>query len=354
MGFVVETSNGSTTPGLPGPPQHADTPFSEWDLNLVNALQINPRAPWSRIGPALGVDAATAARHWQRLTAAGLAWTTAYAPEYAMVGWVQLRCRPDSLVRVAELVCRCPSVYSIESTGGSFHFDLTVATADLAALDDFTVRWLGALPGVEAVRAVVGLDIYVEGADWRPEALDRDERARLTDHDERIRRARSVRRETDRLLVAALGADARLPLAELATAAGTSQTTVRRRLGELLASGRLILRCDMSRQIAGWPILVIYRAELPAEQLRRMGLTVADWAEIRLCTATFGGDSNLIIIAWLRMPHEAIGLEARLSRAFPELRIIDRQVSLRTVKRMGRVLDRDGRALEFIPIKVWS
>ncbi|WP_330180082.1 Lrp/AsnC family transcriptional regulator [Nocardia sp. NBC_01503] len=351
---MVESPNGPRTPDSTRPPPHADTRFSEWDLNLVNALQINPRAPWSRIGPALGVDAATAARHWQRLTAAGLAWTTAYAPEYAVVGWVQLRCGPDSLGRVAELVCRCPSIYSVESTGGSFQFDLTVAVADLAAFDDFVVRWLGALPGVAAIRAVVGLDMYVEGADWRPEALDRDERARLTDDDEHARLVRSVRRETDRLLVAALGEDARLPLAELATAVGSSQTTVRRRLGELLASGRLILRCDMSRQIAGWPIAVTYRAELPAEQLRSLGLTVADWGEIRLCTATFGGDTNLIIIAWLRMAHDAIDLEARLSRAFPELRIIDRQVSLRTVKRMGRVLDDQGRALEFIPIRIWS
>ncbi|WP_241196675.1 AsnC family protein, partial [Streptomyces sp. ADI95-17] len=41
--------------------------FSELDLALVDALQAAPRAPWSRIGRALGVDATTAARRWERL-----------------------------------------------------------------------------------------------------------------------------------------------------------------------------------------------------------------------------------------------------------------------------------------------
>ncbi|NKY87128.1 Lrp/AsnC family transcriptional regulator [Nocardia veterana] len=351
---MVETPNGPTTSGRTGPQLPADMRFTEWDLRLVNALQINPRAPWSRVGPILGVDSATAARHWQRLTAAGIAWTTAYAPEYAVIGWIQLRCRPDSLVRVAELVCRCPSIYSVECVGGSFQFDLTVAVADLAALEDFAAHWLGALPGVEAMRAVVGLDMYVEGADWRPEALDREERSGLADEDGRAAFVRSNRREVDRLLVAALAADARASLAELATATGSSQTTVRRRLRELLVSGRLILRCDLARQIAGWPIVIVYRAALPAEQLRSLGVTVARWAEIRMCTTTFGGDSNLIIIGWLRTAHEATGLETRLSRAFPDLRVVDRQISFRTAKRMGRILDRHGRAREFIPIEVWS
>ncbi|MCP9621153.1 Lrp/AsnC family transcriptional regulator [Nocardia otitidiscaviarum] len=344
----------SSAPGATGQSPHAAARFSEWDLNLVNAIQISPRAPWSRIGPALGVDAATAARHWHRLTAAGLAWTTAYAPEYAVIGWIQLRCRPEALAQVSERVCRCPSVYSIESTGGGYQLDLTMAAADLAALDDFTVRWLGSLPGVAATRVAVGLDMYVEGADWRPGALDRDERARLTGDDDRERRLRSVRRKTDIQIVAALGADARLSLSELAAASGASETTVRRRLAELLASGRLVLRCDMARQLAGWPILIIYRAQLPAEQLRDLGAAVAKWKEIRLCTATFGGDSNLIIVAWLHTAQEAIEFETRLSRAFPRLRITDRQISLRTIKRMGWILDGLGRAVEHMPIRIWT
>jgi len=41
--------------------------LSEIDLQLLHALQINPRAPWNIIGLVLGVSPATAARRWERL-----------------------------------------------------------------------------------------------------------------------------------------------------------------------------------------------------------------------------------------------------------------------------------------------
>ncbi|MEV1043109.1 AsnC family protein, partial [Streptomyces sp. NPDC050204] len=59
------------------------------------ALQAAPRAPWSRIGRALGVDATTAARRWERLRANGLAWVSAYdSAKSATVAYVEVRCRP--------------------------------------------------------------------------------------------------------------------------------------------------------------------------------------------------------------------------------------------------------------------
>ncbi|MER7751943.1 AsnC family protein [Kitasatospora sp. NPDC097643] len=36
-------------------PQVSGNAFSELDLALIGALQADPRAPWTRIGPALGV-----------------------------------------------------------------------------------------------------------------------------------------------------------------------------------------------------------------------------------------------------------------------------------------------------------
>ncbi len=37
-----------------------------------------------------------------------------------------------------------------------------------------------------------------------------------------------------------------------------------------------------------------------------------------------------------------------------QLKIIDRLVVLRTVKRMGRLLDESGRAVEVVPINLWD
>ncbi|MET7782244.1 AsnC family protein [Streptomyces mirabilis] len=58
---------------------YSSTPLvDETDLALVHALQIAPRAPWTAVGQALGIDPMTAARRWARLTGTGCAWVTCY------------------------------------------------------------------------------------------------------------------------------------------------------------------------------------------------------------------------------------------------------------------------------------
>ncbi|MFJ8440171.1 AsnC family protein [Kitasatospora griseola] len=52
--------------------------IDELDLALVDALRVDPRAPWSRLAAPLGVDPATLSRRWARLTADGDAWVTCY------------------------------------------------------------------------------------------------------------------------------------------------------------------------------------------------------------------------------------------------------------------------------------
>jgi hypothetical protein len=38
----------------------------------------------------------------------------------------------------------------------------------------------------------------------------------------------------------------------------------------------------------------------------------------------------------------------------PNLTVVDRLITLRTVKRMGRLLDEDGRAIGAVPMDVWT
>lgn len=52
-------------------PESGTEPLSEAELELIDALQINPRASWVDLGQATGSDPATAARRWQRLTGSG-------------------------------------------------------------------------------------------------------------------------------------------------------------------------------------------------------------------------------------------------------------------------------------------
>ena len=53
-------------------------PLGELDLAIVHALQIDARAPWTRVAAAVGADSSTVVRHWQRLREGSRAWLTAW------------------------------------------------------------------------------------------------------------------------------------------------------------------------------------------------------------------------------------------------------------------------------------
>ncbi|MFC4125624.1 Lrp/AsnC family transcriptional regulator [Nocardia rhizosphaerae] len=326
--------------------------FTEDDLHLVNALQIAPRAPWSRVAAALGVDAATATRRWRRLTSEGLAWTTAYAPEYSLFALVQLACRPDRIEQLSTAVCALPAVYSVERTTGRYQLELWVAAGDLNALDGFVTRSLSTLAGVVEARTSVGVNVYADGSDWRAGSLDKYERAALGDSDQPAVRSSDPGRFSDRRLVAALAEDARRSVVDLASDTGMSATSVRRRLTEMTRAGRLILRAEMSRQAAGWPILVTYRLRVPPADLDRFGTTTTKWSAVRVCVPMLGGETNLLLVAWLPTMAESLRLESAIVRAFPQAEIRERDLSVATLKRVGRVLDGYGRAINFVPVTV--
>ncbi len=328
--------------------------FGERDLDLVNALQISPRAPWSLIGASLGIDATTAARRWQHLTDTGLAWTTAYAPEFATVGYVRLRCRPDTVAEVSARSSTYGCVFAVDRTSGRYDLQLSVAAESPAALDDFRVRWLAEHPGIEEARLAVAVHQYSDGSHWRPRALDPTQEALLTEGDERAPGA-PRRRRGDRELVLALGADARRSAVELAADTGLSDATVRRRISEMSRSGRLIFRCDFAQQAAGWRVNTNIRARIPATDLDALGAALPEWPEIRLCVVTADDESNVMLIAWLRTPQELVTLESRLLHHFPAIAITERSYTLSALKRMGRLLDpRSGIAVGHVPFEVWS
>ncbi len=65
------------------------------------------------------------------------------------------------------------------------------------------------------------------------------------------------------------------------------------------------------------------------------------------------GPHNLVLSVWQRSLADVQRLETALARRFPDLRVAERRVSLRTVKRMGRILDADGRAVRAVPMDIW-
>ncbi|KDN22368.1 Lrp/AsnC family transcriptional regulator [Amycolatopsis rifamycinica] len=334
-------------PVSPGAPPEAARPgLSASDLALVEALQRDPRAPWTRIAAAVGTDATTAARRWERLQAAGLAWLTAYStPPTTTVGYVDLACRPDALSALTRELCGWPPVFSVERTTSRFALFLGLAARDLDALDALVTGRIGALPGVREVRFAVATRVYREGSGWLVDALAPEQRAVLDDTAVRARLVvpRPWNDRDLRALVESLGEDGRRSYAELARDCGMSESAVRRTLARMLRNHELDFRCDLAHIPAGWPVIAGYRLDVAPAELDGAGAAIAQLPETRLSAAVVG-EGNLVVSAWLRVPADCTAYETRLAEAAPGARVLDRAITLRMPKRMGRLLSPHGLA----------
>jgi DNA-binding Lrp family transcriptional regulator len=354
MARVLSTDTAPTLPGDAGPATLADgiTELSETDLALVEALQLDPRAPWSRIGAVIGIDATTAARRWRRLTDSGAAWMTAYPAQHtSVIGYVDLACDAGAVDPLTRRLRSWGPVFSLERTTGEHPLFLGVAARDLPSLDDFTVRQLGGLPGVRSVRLSVCTAVHREGSGWLVHTLNARQRSDLGGGGTGPGRPgpRTGPHESDRRLLLALGVDARRGHAELARVCDLTETTVRRRLRRMIAGGEVYFRCDLTQHLAGWPVIATFRITVPGPGTEATARALAGLPETRLCSSVTGSD-NLLLSVWLRSPGDCEALEERMLRRHPGLRISERNITLRTVKRMGRLLDEDGRARDHVPI----
>ncbi|MGW8797784.1 Lrp/AsnC family transcriptional regulator [Streptomyces sp. NPDC055775] len=326
--------------------------WSETDLQLVHALQIHPRAPWSLVGEVLGVSPATVARRWARLNEGGLAWVTGYRPygpknlDDPAGAVVVARCLPARMAALAAELAAHPECIAVEIVSGSGDLVLFVATADREALVEYLLGRFAALDGLLPFRTLWVTGFFTEGSRWRLQALTREQaRVLNTNAGPRAALAGPSPGRADPLgerITDLLAEDGRMPYTVLAERAGASEPTVRRKLRALLESGRLALRCDLAPEAAGRPVFLAVTVRVPADRMEATGRALAQLPGVRL-VATVVGDADLCASFWLPTIADVHRLERILLEKLPDLQLVDRLVGMRSVKRVGRLLDASGR-----------
>ncbi|MGY1433900.1 hypothetical protein [Streptomyces reniochalinae] len=98
------------------------------------------------------------------------------------------------------------------------------------------------------------------------------------------------------------------------------------------------------------PVTFLGRA--PARDLNAVHRTLAALPECRVVAAVTGPD-NVLATLWLPGVGDIQRRETALCARLPSLTVTDRIVGLRTVKRMGHLLDEQGRRLGTRPIRPW-
>ncbi|MEU0932997.1 Lrp/AsnC family transcriptional regulator [Embleya sp. NPDC005971] len=200
--------------------------------------------------------------------------------------------------------------------------------------------------------AVVAAQLFTEGSRWDLCSLDRRQRGLLRPtSSETLPAGPAILVPEDRPLLIALGADGRLGYGELAELTGMSESTVRRRLGRMLREGTVVPRCEIAQSVSGFPTFVHYLADVPSTELAHVGASIVN--EVRMCAA-IAARHGLLITAWVRSLPDTRRLEAHLAERFPHLVVEDRRLTLANPKRMGHLLDTEGRSIDFVPMDMWS
>jgi DNA-binding Lrp family transcriptional regulator len=338
------------------------TMLSADEKALIGALQVSPRAPWISIGEALGISGVTVARRWERISATGIAWVT-MAP--GMVQWaeqcvayVEIDCVPVRRAELAAELARHELVLTVEITTGSADILLTIAAANLPTLSRYLLDDLSRAGNILRTRARLATRIYTEASSWRitqfPDHVLRllrrswPEPGAASGNDAPVRMTSEVQR-----IASALTVDGRASYTDLAAATGVSPTSVRRHVISLLRSGILLPRADVATELSGFPVQVYLWADVAVESLPATASALTQLRQVRLCV-TLASAPSMMLCAWLQTVEEVHRLELTIAKRFPRVQIADRLVVLRTVKRMGRLVDSQGRATGVVPINIWG
>lgn len=318
------------------------------DLQLIHALQIDPRISWNILASILPSDPATLARRWARIEREGIAWISAVSGEATNgtggLALVEFVCEPGAVLTTAAAAATDPAIFSIDLTAGRRDLIATLAAPDDAALAEYALERLGAIPGIRDVRTHVVTEVLRLGSDWTVQALTPAEQARVPAP--RPPRAGSAKRLDPSFatrLRRLLATDGRASYVELGERLGVSAQRASDAIALLRRSGSLVLRTDVAAPYTNWPLAAWFFLEAPAATAARAAEAVAGMPEVQYASLATG-PYNLIVATGARAKSELLRIESELERRLPGARIADRSVVLRVHKHLGRILDRSGRS----------
>src|SRR4051794_23025939 len=229
------------------------------DRQIVHAMQVDGRAPFSRLAAVLGVSEQTVARRWRRLRADGVVRVLGLTPpEATEPSWfVRVRVQPAAAGAVADALARRPDVSWVTLTAGGAEITCSMRPRTRGQRDALLLDRLPRTVQVIDLNAFSVLHAYVGGRyEWTgfEDPLTDEQIAALTPGPARTASTPLALDPEDELLLAALATDGRLSYAELAGVTGWSESRVARRVEALRAAGALYFDLEIANELLGHPI----------------------------------------------------------------------------------------------------
>lgn len=302
------------------------------DLQIIQALQYRPRAPFRLVAEVLEVSEQTVARRYRRLCADGILRIIALLNPSALgqTNWmVRLTCRPDAAPAMADALARRDDIAWIALTAGGSEIICVNRPRTGQQRDELLLRRLPRTAQVLSFTAQALLHRFeTDAPDWTgyaPGALSADRIARLCAADDASEGGMTPGRaeadrwpgrpspsspgdrphpapvldDTDHALLAVLGRDGRASLAELSAATGLPAARAGRRLGELLRSGAVVLDVDLATEPLGFHVRAAIWLTVAPSRLDATGRELVTHPQVAFCGAVTGA-SNLAAVVLCR------------------------------------------------------
>ncbi|MET7594118.1 Lrp/AsnC family transcriptional regulator [Streptomyces sp. NPDC004082] len=319
--------------------------LDELDRRLVHALQLDGRAPLKHVAEVLGVSDQTVARRYRRLRGSG-AMRVLGLPDAARFGhieWlVRVRCTPDTASSVAGALARRDDTSWVSLTAGGTEIVCLTRAPHRAEGASLLLQKLPRTPRVVDISAHYLLHTFFGGpTGWhgKTHALTDEEaellRPRLPEPPPRGVRVQM--REGDSALFAVLASDGRAGYAELATATGWSESTVRRRLEQLREMRALFFDVEIDSALLGYETEIMLWLTVPPADLVSVAEELSRHPEVGFTAAT-SGQSNLAAIAVFRDIGEFYEYLSTRIGALRSVKHVETAPVLQSIKRAGRLL----------------
>jgi DNA-binding Lrp family transcriptional regulator len=279
------------------------------DLQIVQCLLRDGRAPFRRIAEALEVSEQTVARRYRGLLAEG-ALRVQVRPDERVTGqqrwFVRVQCRPDAAAALADSMAARGDVSWVSITSGGSEI-VCVAFSDPSVEDGSVLARLPRTRQVLSFTAFAVLHMHVGSSEakWMPfgEPLTPAQIAALHGAAGLTSAAHTAAgpaiRPDDAPLVAELARDGRAGAVALARATGWPQSRVSARLAELLASGAVHVTTDLAPSLFGFHAAAYLWLTVTPGDLHQTGQALSLHPETTF-TAAVTGTANLLVTVTCR------------------------------------------------------
>lgn len=306
--------------------------FDELDLQLIHALQIDGRAPFSRIAEVLGVSDQTVARRYSRLRSQQRVRVTGRTDPARLgeVSWlVRIQCVPSVALTIGQALARRSDTSWVKLTSGGTEIICAVRAATGHDSGSLLLDKLPRTPNVTQVSANCILHVFYGGPDGVVDVLDAAQVARLQPPAP-VHAGPAVLDDADRRLIEALRADGRAAITELSAATGLPPTTVRRRMAELRRSGVLYFDVDLDYGSLTAMQTMLWLSVAP-DGLPAAGRALAAHAEVPFVAATTGV-SNLYATVLSPSPDALFTYLSAKVAELPAVQRVESAPVIRTLK----------------------